>query len=64
MIDDQQLLIDAHKAAMAALAVIEASLSNPTRNQIDNAQRHASEANAKLVEYQCRQRMQPRKVEA
>jgi len=48
---DPQVLHDAHDAAMRCIATLEKS--DRSRASIDNAQRWASLANAKLVEAQC-----------
>jgi hypothetical protein len=56
---DTQVLQDAHDAAMKCIATLEQG--DRSRTAIDNAQRWASLANAKLVEAQCQMSGQGRK---
>jgi len=59
ILPNHQVLQDAHDAAMKCIATLEKN--DNTRTAIDNAQRWASLANAKLVEAQCQMSGQGRK---
>ncbi len=56
---DKQLLQDAHDAALNVVAILEKT-DTPDRVTIDNVVRWATLTSAKLVEYQVRQRDNPK----